>query len=691
MDHVTSGMAPDRETSTYPSFQVTMSNINIQRAVENIRSNTTVFTPIVEAVVNAIEAIEEAGESHGVIRLKVHRSAQHELESEDMIDSRIQDVVIEDNGIGFTDANRASFDTLYSDLKIDKGCKGFGRFICLRYFDDVRIDSTYRQDGVLKRRQFDMGKKTDLIVNERFSDLIQQTTGTTVTLAFERGGKLPRKLTGIARGLVELLLPYFSTDGYACPRIELSESDGSGLIVLNDYVDSSAAIIHEVSLPVGTFCLTGGGSEEAFSVRVFKFFSPQNKVSKVSLVAHKREVTEASLAAHIPEFSDEFIEGPEGDDGRRRNYILKAYVFGPYLDANVQLERGSFSFPKEADLLVGISQVQIEAKAAELTKAAVYDQVMTRQERKRERLQQYVEEKAPWYRPLVKSVDASSLPASASESEMDAILHKEQFRQEVRIREDVASILASADLAQVRERASELADRVSETSKNELVHYVALRKQFLEIFKRSLEIDADGSYPSEGAVHDVIFPTKMDSVEIGYESHNLWMLDERLTFTSYLASDLPLNGGNTQRPDIIAFDRPVAYRSENDASNPVTIFEFKRPGRDDFANPSSKEDPVEQVIRYVNALKNGQYRTPKGREIHIASTTPFYGYVICDLSNKVKEWLYSEKDFKPMPDGMGYFSWRGNINLYIEVLSWSKVLKDAEIRNKAFFHKLGIQ
>ena len=65
--------------------------------------------------------------------------------------------------------------------------------------------------------------------------------------------------------------------------------------------------------------------------------------------------------------------------------------------------------------------------------------------------------------------------------------------------------------------------------------------------------------------------------------------------------------------------------------------------------------------------------------------------MVCDLSNKVKQWLHDEKDFKPMPDGLGYFSWRGNINLYIEVLSWSKLLKDAEIRNRAFFHKLGIQ
>ncbi len=43
-----------------------------------------------------------------------------------------------------------------------------------------------------------------------------------------------------------------------------------------------------------------------------------------------------------------------------------------------------------------------------------------------------------------------------------------------------------------------------------------------------------------------------------------------------------------------------------------------------------------------------------------------------------------------MPDRMGWFQWREKINLYMEVISWEKLLKDADMRNKMFFHKLGI-
>ncbi len=39
---------------------------------------------------------------------------------------------------------------------------------------------------------------------------------------------------------------------------------------------------------------------------------------------------------------------------------------------------------------------------------------------------------------------------------------------------------------------------------------------------------------------------------------------------------------------------------------------------------------------------------------------------------------------------MGWFDWMKNIHLYLEVLSWDKLVRDAEMRNKVFFHKLGI-
>ena len=185
-----------------------------------------------------------------------------------------------------------------------------------------------------------------------------------------------------------------------------------------------------------------------------------------------------------------------------------------------------------------------------------------------------------------------------------------------------------------------------------------MRRCVLDLFGRALELGPDGKYRSEGEVHDIIFPRRTDSDQIDFDDHNLWMLDERLNFASYVISDKSPEATSLDRTDVMIFNRPVVFRGENEPSNPVTIFEFKKPQRDDFVNPSSKEDPVQQIVRYVNQIREGQLRNSKGREIRVSKTTPFYGYIVCDLTPKVAKWLEFEKQFTPMPDGMG---WDGSI------------------------------
>lgn len=662
-----------------------MSSINIERAVKNIRSTTTVFTPIVEAVVNSIQAIELQNRTDGQIVISVRRSPQQELDSE----SRVVDVTVLDNGVGFTKNNRDSFDTLYSDQKQAIGGKGFGRFTWLKYFDSVRIESAYAEGDSYWLRAFSMGKTKDIIVSESVKAHAGENSYAKVQLRGELSGQLPQKLSTIAKGLVEVLLPYFTTDGYACPEILLTEEDGSNSVCLNGYLRSNDPDIVEVPLRQQAFDLGGNLGRETFRVRVFKLYAPRNKISKISLVAHKREVTETSIAAYVPEFADEFAEQPAVAGGRGKNFILRAYVFSEYLDRNVSLERSAFEFQKESDVALGISQVDIEREAAELARAAVADQVTSRRDRKRVALERYAEEKAPWYKSIIKEVDLTRLAMNASEEQMESYLHRHKYDTEVRVRRDVSQLLESNNLDDVRNQAAQLAARISQTSQSELVHYVALRRYVLELFQKSLQLRSDGKYETEGTVHEVIFPKRTDDQTTQYEAHNLWILDERLTFTTYLSSDLPFTGAN-DRPDILAFERPVAFRGDNEPSNPVTIFEFKRPQRDDFTNPSSTDDPVQQVVRYVNSIRAGKFKTPEGRSIRVSETTPFYGYVVCDLTAKVEEWLKTEKNFKRMPDGLGWFHWLDNINLYIEVLSWDKILQDAQMRNRIFFHKLGL-
>ncbi len=107
-----------------------MSNVNVKRLVENIRSGTNIYTPLVELVVMRFRPSTQRA-----YRTAWSKSKFSETDRPDMVD-RLEDVDgfrVKDNGIGFTKTNRDAFDTLYTEQKIADGGKGFGRFTSLKY------------------------------------------------------------------------------------------------------------------------------------------------------------------------------------------------------------------------------------------------------------------------------------------------------------------------------------------------------------------------------------------------------------------------------------------------------------------------------------------------------------------------------------------------------------------------------
>ena len=73
-----------------------MSKLNIKRTVENTRANTTVYSPIVEVVINAIQAIEATGKPNGKITIRIRRADQLEIDGSlpEVRSFDIEDIVI---------------------------------------------------------------------------------------------------------------------------------------------------------------------------------------------------------------------------------------------------------------------------------------------------------------------------------------------------------------------------------------------------------------------------------------------------------------------------------------------------------------------------------------------------------------------------------------------------------------------
>ncbi len=664
-----------------------MSEVNISRFVETaLKERTTPYSPLIEAIVNSIEAIWETNRLDGVIILTPVRDSQIPLEGNALPD--IVGFVVEDNGIGFNKKNRDAFDTLCTDYKIKMGGKGLGRFIFLKYFKKVKFSSVYRNNGKYHIREFKLGYKNVIIENEKDLETDAADTKTKLSLEGLKQHSFDKELNTIARKILERILVFFISDSFKCPTIILRENGES--IILNNLIGVNQEIQHVHS---AKFTLTSGTSEvkedlHDFQVEIYKIVYPGTVTSKICLAAHSRQVTEMSLYKYIPEFKDNFYEI---DGQKTKNYIIRAYVLGGYLNENVSLERGGFNFPTEESdtLLYPFSQQAIEKEAARIVENLFKDQVKVRRDKKYETIKKYVNESAPWNKTYLKDLDLSTLPYDLDEQTMESALQKIRFRKEKEGSAELKKIVNDPKL-ELFAKVNESVKLVQQAGISDLTHYVVLRKIVLDMLKALLEIKDDGKYSKEAEIHNLFFPMKSNSEITDYADHNLWILDEKLNFTELVTSDKATDKEGKNRPDLLIFNKKMAYRSGNERSNPVTIFEFKQPQRGDFVNQSTKEDPIEQIIRYTIDLKEGKYTTPEGRDMYVDENTPFYGYLICDFTSKIKDWLYKIKDFTPMPDGQGYYQWVDSNRLYIEVLSWDKILKDAEQRNKIFFKKLGI-
>jgi hypothetical protein len=218
--------------------------------------------------------------------------------------------------------------------------------------------------------------------------------------------------------------------------------------------------------------------------------------------------------------------------------------------------------------------------------------------------------------------------------------------------------------------------------------YIVHRKTILEILEKSLDIS--DKITKEKVFHSLVFPMNCTSNDVAQENQNLWLIDERLTFHDYLASDKhfnkieKINSVSTNKPDIIIWNNPIIFADgEKPNYQTIDIIEFKRPG------DTLSENPIEQIYRYIEEIKNGEQLDKKGQRIILRNNTPFYAYIICDLSDAIKK-IAAQADLTKSPDDLGYFGYNKNYGVYVEIISYTKLLSDSKKRNQILFDKLSI-
>jgi hypothetical protein len=322
----------------------------------------------------------------------------------------------------------------------------------------------------------------------------------------------------------------------------------------------------------------------------------------------------------------------------------------------------------------------------------------------KQRVQKFVDEKAPRYRPILSRISDNDLAVdqSISDKDLDMYLHRQLYELERSVLDNGHTILnprGNESIPDYQDRVRAYLNDVSDIKKSDLADYLCHRRVIIELLEQALKRKDDGKYVREDIIHELIMPMRKDSNEVHPDSCNLWLLDEKLAFHNYLASDktlgsMPITGATgNKEPDILAlnvYDNPILV---SDRQTPplasIVVYELKRPMRNDTKAGEEKDDPIMQCLGYLQRTRKGQVQTPDGRLIPNSQDIPGYCYVICDLTPTVIERCESF-DLTVTSDHMGYFGFHKTYKAFIEVISFDRLVSNAKQRNQAFFDKLGL-
>ncbi|MFH1342777.1 MAG: ATP-binding protein [Pseudomonadota bacterium] len=632
------------------------------------------LVPLFEGISNAVHAIAQrfGAEALTAGRIKVLIEKTDTPESCSM--------VVSDNGIGLNDGQFEAFLTMDTTAKARIGGKGVGRLTWLKVFENVSVVSRFQDSSGVKKRSFSFVVDENAPIQNHELTPAKEQVGTEIRLNHMRPEYLahyPSKHDTVAKKIVAHFFPdLFSSQ---LPSIEVVQGDERAF--LNELIHEK---IHRIRQSIFEF---EGHRIEIEHSLVDKAVADQFDQHTLLFSAHGRIVEEHQLDNQIG------IANYISFDEISTRYI--GVVKSEFLDNNSAQERNRFDID-------GKLFKEFQAMCVEHVKGYLAEEIELVVNRQKEKLDLVVSN-FPRYSYLVGDKDEfvrENLPLNANNEE-------NIFRQlavlDFRASRDVANKISEATLesATIEEPLSKLdaesktlVSRLQAQERSALLDYVAKRKLILDLLSKYQGYDDEGDRSNylEMAVHKVICPTKVTKNDINIFDHNLWVLDDRLTFYDFWASDKEIRtfvaeSESKDRPDIILFQGGALFQRLG-AAQPVVIVEFKRPARTGY---SDDENPITQLYTYMRELRGKTVRDKTGALItSVDRQTPFFCYVVADITANLQQHLENQQVNKPLPGGRGFFGYHPEFNAYIEVIQYGKLIEDARIRNEAFFRKLGI-
>ena len=622
---------------------------NIKRVVdEEVSNRTSQMSVLFEATTNAIHA----NAKHIVCRLT---SKEGSLKSEEgeVVERKVDEMEIEDDGDGFGDANYKSFCEYRTAYKQDEfGAKGIGRFVFLKVFKKASYTSYLSEGQEKKTFTFSFDFDSENVVCE---DCEVSKNNTILSLSgirsrcFDINKHLDRRIEMDLNAIKKKVLLHL------IPTLFFYKTKGSDVVV--EFVDTETN---------GTVSITSNDVPE-FEEKSFKM--PLDKDNQISFTLYyKISKSDGGLHAFycangrtVCEFSEKDlkISLPNGFSG----YLL---LESDYLDEHVDNERNDFDiFPIKTDLYSKLSWKDINTHLKGIISPIIARNIPASNEINRTKLKD-IQQERPY---LVNYIEDEDL-------EIVGFVDKKQIIDKAKKRFDAAKDKLITHAGKDEYTDEELQDAI-QIAQNELVAYIQDRVLIIERLKTML----NDKEKSEKVIHNLFMEKYTDDDYFSVGKNNLWLLDDRFTSYSYAASDkrikevlesVNLEAGTESdgdKPDLALFfsHDPINKRGLKSVLVELKSFDDgAKSDRDKYAG-------VQQLIDYIVAFQSKE---------EIKET---WAFLVTDIDEKFGERLVRNK-YTPLfsTDRPIYHQYYDEMKTSIYVVGAETLILDAEARNKVF-------
>lgn len=658
------------------------------------------FHPLFEAIENAFNAIEESHRNDGLVRVIIRRESTQSLIDDDKksyTPSPVTGFDVIDNGIGFRDKNWAAFNEVYTEHKKATNGKGVGRLSYLLAFERASVESRWRENGEGRCRTFVIERHSGTSGGEKISCKVddESTIVKLDGLCSHLRRQCPKHMDAIARHIVQHFFSRFSSSkGILC--VLEDEWDGTNRDLRKFCHDEFLLEQTEDSLSVGS---------HAIQVKHTRCRTGAVNQHQVMFLVDGRVVTTKELPPRFTATKKSLTKGAE-------KFFYVAFISGDVIKATE--DRLTLTLPEdESDVSRSLladdpdalpTKQEVVNAVGKVAKQFLESVLRPLEDEHRKRIEDFCRRSFAFRPLLTQRIDTLlEIPIGLADDEFEQAVRqvyhqwksalRSEFNQMAKtVRENVKA------WEEHRDRYREVLQSVGEMAMHELAECVSDRRAVIDFLDDRLKQSDTGKFQDEDAIHDIFFLRYQTSDDLPWDYSNLWLIDERLAYQRFIASDKRRDKHGIQetdsekRPDIAAyydelFDSTFAFAEGSRPFTSVSLIEFKRPERKEY---SDVDNPIAQIFRYIEEIREAKALTNDRHPFRVdKDRTPFHVHIICHIVDELLPYLRPHNHFKT-PDGEGIVFYATHYNALIQITTFEKLIADAKKRNEVFFSKLGI-